>query len=64
MCGIVQLTDEQVELYKDIPLFPHRVGGVYGRILYIFEQLLSPGILDLELTSAKQGKYILPPLKR
>ena len=29
--GTVDLTDEQVDLYEDIPLFLHRVGGVDGR---------------------------------
>lgn len=33
VCGMVQLTDEQVDLYKDIPLFLHRVGGVDGTTL-------------------------------
>ena len=28
--GTVDLTDEQVELYRDIPLFLHRVGGIDG----------------------------------
>lgn len=30
VCGMAELTDEQVELYKDIPLLLHRVGGVHG----------------------------------
>ncbi|KAL8897116.1 MAG: hypothetical protein Q9207_007377, partial [Kuettlingeria erythrocarpa] len=30
VCGMVRLTDEQVELYKEIPLFLHRVNGVNG----------------------------------
>ncbi|KAL8687403.1 MAG: hypothetical protein Q9218_006412 [Villophora microphyllina] len=30
VCGMAQLTDEQVDLYRNIPLFLHRVGGVHG----------------------------------
>ena len=33
VCGMVELTDEQVEVYKDIPLFLHRVGHIHGEIL-------------------------------
>lgn len=32
VCGMVEVTDEQVEIYKDIPLFLHRVGGVDGMV--------------------------------
>ncbi|KAL9609985.1 MAG: hypothetical protein Q9167_005287 [Letrouitia subvulpina] len=30
VCGMVEVTDEQAKVYKDIPLFLHRVGGVDG----------------------------------
>ena len=33
VCGMAELTDEQVEVYKDIPLFLHRVGGIHGETL-------------------------------
>ena len=70
VCGMVELTDEQVELYKDIPLLLHRVGDVHGTILAgpaSIALLSNPSKLltcHAELMCMKQEKHILPPLKR
>ena len=61
VCGMVDLTDEQVEFYKDIPLLLHRVGGVHDVLLFQLSQLLAS---RAELIRTKQEKRILPLLKR
>ena len=72
VCGMVELTDEQVEVYKDIPLFLHRVGQVHGEILskQIAIRRLTPcgtfsllRIFRAKLTPRFQEKHIHLPLK-